>query len=68
MKFNLSIGEQTKVGVLHKKYVRDGYDVAEMFHYEFKMNWDLDDLIKEIEKDIIDSMDDDSLFEKYCGE
>ena len=67
MKFNLSYSDRTKVGVLHDKYIGNGYDVAELFGCEFKMNWDLNDLIKSIERDIVDSMDDDTLFEKYCG-
>jgi len=67
MKFARDSEFDKKVGALHDRSLEkgDGYDMYEFFGCEFIKKWDLATVIKEIEKDIADCVDEDALEEKY---
>ena len=65
MKIVITESMRSKIGILHDKFVEDGYDLAEWFEAEFKEDWDFDDLIRAVGKDCEEGWCQESLDEKY---
>lgn len=65
MKLVITEAMRTQIGILHDKFVEDGYDLSEWFECEFKEEWDFDDLLRSVTKDCEDGMEDKSLDKKY---